>query len=970
VTRTTRLLDGLIEGGAIAVLALSPLPLGSVLPWAQAVIESMVAMLCALSVARMLSQRELTVRRNPVLWPGLAMAVLLGIQVIRPEGSVSPYATVQSVRLYVAYLAMLLVLSNHLVTRARIERVVWILVVCGVVYATLGLVTQASGSHRILWFPKKYYLDRLTSTFVNPNHQALYLLVPLFLAMGLLLRPRLGRRGPVRPAGDPPSSSTALALKVLLVGAAAVMGAALLLTQSRGGMFSALTGLIVVLALSLYGRTSKRVPLILGLGIALFVIYASTFGLDLVVERLAIAIREPFSDLRWTTWSGTLAVAKEAPFLGVGLGAFEDAFRAHQPLAIWSGYLVDYAHNDYLQLLAETGLAGAVILAWALVAFVVFVLGRWATRQDPFVRGLVTGGLGALAAILAHSATDFGLHMPANALQLAVLGAVLPAVVTLRMHRTGYRVDLPEWRVPLSSMTSRMVATAVLLVCVVAIGVPVPRALAARYRAADVESPASATQGELARAYDDLRVAARLDPRNPELEATLATVSEELARRAWSYGVTPDGHRVPSSTPLERLRASQDLWDTAYTAYEEGLRARPRAALFRERFGWFLGGLERVRQNLRGQSLDEPIPPRIAQILKSDASLVPLAFDQFRQATEWDPNNAQRHRNLALFVLGQRGEVPNAEQIIASGFRRALTLDRSMLGETLDRLLGRPSADLDLLWASVPPQVPVTMDLAWELDRRGRRTAATMAFEKALAIAADPEQQMEARLSYGRLLLRRNDVAGAVAQLRQALVLTPRNPDVFAALGEAYEAAQSWTDAEGAFASAVSLAQNLAPQQVNAHRGRLAGFLGRRGDLNRALVLREQIARDAPADPWHQFELGKLLEQRGEWRAAYPKYQEAERLGAQDWSLNAWVARAYARHGLLREATIAYEKAVGLAPRQADIRVELGEVYARIGRPEQAVREFRQVLLTQPNHEAARRGLTSVDAPATALPEK
>src|SRR5262245_47585141 len=191
-------------------------------------------------------------------------------------------------------------------------------------------------------------------------------------------------------------------------------------------MCSVVTGAIVVLALSLYGRTSKRAPLVLGLAIALFVIYASTFGLDLVVERLSIAMREPFTDLRWPTWSGTFAAAKEAPFLGVGLGAFEDAFRAHQPLAIWSGYLVDYAHNHCLQLLAETGVAGAVILAWALLAYVIFVLGRWATRQDPFIRGLVTGGLGALAAVMAHSATDFGLHMPANALLVVALTALLP----------------------------------------------------------------------------------------------------------------------------------------------------------------------------------------------------------------------------------------------------------------------------------------------------------------------------------------------------------------------------------------------------------------------------------------------------------------------------------------------------------------------------------------------------------------
>jgi tetratricopeptide (TPR) repeat protein/O-antigen ligase len=929
----------------------------------------MVALLCALSVTRMLSEGELTLRRSPLLWPGLAMVVLLGVQLVRSEGSVSPYATEQSVRLYLAYFGLLLVLSNYLVTRARIERLLWALVALGVVYAVLGLATQALGAHRILWFPKKYYGDRLTSTFVNPNHQALYLSVPLFLAIGLLLRPRLGRGGRVRPAGDPPSPSTALALKVLLMGASVIMGAALLLTQSRGGLFSVLTGLIVVLTLTLYGRTSKRVPLILALTIALFVLYASTFGLDLVVQRLSMAIREPFLDLRWPTWSGTLAVVNDAPVLGVGLGAFEDAFRGHQPLAIWTGYLVDYAHNDYLQLLAETGLIGAMILVWALVGLVTFVVVRWMGRQDPFVRGLVTGGLGALSAILAHSAMDFGLHMPANALLLVTLSALLPAVVTLRLHRTGYRVDLPAWRAPLSSMTSRMAATAVLVGCVLAVGVPVPRALAALYRATEGESPESAPQGELARAYDRLRVATRLDPRNPELQGNLATVTAELAYRAWRYGVTPDGRRVPASTALERLRASGDLWDTAYTGYQVGLHSRPRAALLHDRFGWFLGRLERVRQDLRGQPLEEPIP-LVASLLKSDESLIPVALEHFRQATQWDPNNAQRHLDLALFTLGRRGDIPNSREVIASGFRRALSLDRSKLGEVTERLLGRGSVDLDLLWASVPQEVPVMTDLAWELERRGRSMAATAAVEKALATATDPERQVEARVSYGRLLLQRNDVPGALTQLRQALVLAPNSPDVFAVLGEAYEAAQSWTDAEAALTSAVSLAESMGPRQLNAHRGRLAGFLARRGELDRALLLREQIARNAPTDPWGQFEMGKVLEQRGDWRAAYQKYQEAERLGSGDWGVNMWVARAYARHGLLREATIAYEAAVRLAPKQADVRAELGDLYARVGRTEQAVREFRQVLLIQPNHEAARRSLTSMASPAVASPEK
>jgi len=85
--------------------------------------------------------------------------------------------------------------------------------------------------------------------------------------------------------------------------------------------------------------------------------------------------------------------------------------------------------------------------------------------------------------------------------------------------------------------------------------------------------------------------------------------------------------------------------------------------------------------------------------------------------------------------------------------------------------------------------------------------------------------------------------------------------------------------------------------------------------------------------------------------------------------VNMWVARAYARHDLVREATVAYEKAVPLAPQKADIRGELGELHARIGRTEQAAREFRQVLMSQPNHQAARRGLTPMTMSSVPLPK-
>jgi Flp pilus assembly protein TadD len=237
--------------------------------------------------------------------------------------------------------------------------------------------------------------------------------------------------------------------------------------------------------------------------------------------------------------------------------------------------------------------------------------------------------------------------------------------------------------------------------------------------------------------------------------------------------------------------------------------------------------------------------------------------------------------------------------------------------------------------------------------------AAAQAFEVALGVAPGSAEQAEVRLAYGQVLARRKDVGRALAELRQALVLAPKSPDIFTALGEAYEGAGQWSDAESAYGSAVAVAAESAPRQVNAYRARLAGHLTRRGQLDRALAVRRQILTEAPQDPWAHFSVAHLHELRGEATEAYREYRLTQEVGRADWSINAEVARGYARQGHLQEAVAAYEAAVRLAPQPADLRMELAALLTRIGRREQAMEQYRWVLARQPSHEAARQGLGS-----------
>jgi O-antigen ligase len=94
-----------------------------------------------------------------------------------------------------------------------------------------------------------------------------------------------------------------------------------------------------------------------------------------------------------------------------------------------SDLLLDYAHNDYAQLLAETGVVGAVL---ALVSLLFFFRGfqmelrSGLPKQRSWVR---IGAFIGCTGLLTHSWVDFNLHIPANAAWFAFLAGLAQTYV-------------------------------------------------------------------------------------------------------------------------------------------------------------------------------------------------------------------------------------------------------------------------------------------------------------------------------------------------------------------------------------------------------------------------------------------------------------------------------------------------------------------------------------------------------------
>ena len=120
-------------------------------------------------------------------------------------------------------------------------------------------------------------------------------------------------------------------------------------------------------------------------------------------------------------WQTTMQMVKDHPILGVGLGAYQFAYpRYDQSSGI---FRTEQSHNDYLQILADTGIVGGL----ALLAFVVLLFARsFAAMQtrDLVQRAISLGALAGCFGIAVHSFVEFNLQVTSNAQIFLALAAL------------------------------------------------------------------------------------------------------------------------------------------------------------------------------------------------------------------------------------------------------------------------------------------------------------------------------------------------------------------------------------------------------------------------------------------------------------------------------------------------------------------------------------------------------------------
>ena len=123
--------------------------------------------------------------------------------------------------------------------------------------------------------------------------------------------------------------------------------------------------------------------------------------------------------IRFNITKDSWRMFSQRPVWGWGLGTFPIVYPSYR--SFYTNLFVNEAHNDYAQLLVETGLLGLGLMLWFLVQLYQYGLEncrRWEFQWD---RAVSLAALLGCTGILLHSFVDFNLQIPANAALIYVL---------------------------------------------------------------------------------------------------------------------------------------------------------------------------------------------------------------------------------------------------------------------------------------------------------------------------------------------------------------------------------------------------------------------------------------------------------------------------------------------------------------------------------------------------------------------
>jgi len=338
--------------------------------------------------------------------------------------SVDPHASKLAFLKSLAYTGIFFLVLALTSNRSRVMTLARVLVYAAVLHAIYAVLMHLEEAQHELFGTMFYHRDSASGTYPNRNHFAGYLEMMLAVGIGLLIAGLSDRSADTWKRFFSHLIEWILSPKMILRLSLCILVIALTTTHSRMGNTGFFSSLLIAgvigIALSRHATRNTVVLLVSLIAIDLFIV-GSWFGVEKLAKRLEETTMAEYQ-VREEPSAYTIPLIKDYPVFGSGPGSFYITFPKYRPETIANFY--DYAHNDYAQIAAESGLLGLGLLGSLVVLTLGVALRAQWIRRDPLMRGMSFACIMGVTAILIHSWVDFNLQIPANAVFFTVLGRI------------------------------------------------------------------------------------------------------------------------------------------------------------------------------------------------------------------------------------------------------------------------------------------------------------------------------------------------------------------------------------------------------------------------------------------------------------------------------------------------------------------------------------------------------------------
>ena len=411
----------LIRIGILATVAFAVLSHGAVEPWARGILECVSGLLLVVWALQFcFVEKELDIVLPQLLFPMFGLGLLVFVQWAF-HLTASRFSTRTELLLLLSMMILLFLAAQAFRSLEDWRIFAWFTMLLAFFVAGFGILQHLTFNGKLYWFREMRYGGIPFGPFANRNHFAGFaeLVLPMALVPLLLGRVRRDR--------------------LVIVGILAVIPlSAILLAASRGGVISLFAELAFLLLVVLLRRAGGRHLYVGGLVLVVAFATVSWLGVNQMLSRFSsLQSLEVTQSKRASMRHGAWRIFLDHPIFGTGLGTLQQVYPPYETL--YDGKIVNHAHNDYMEALAETGVIGGLCCAWFLGAVFLGALRHLQDEGNSFANTLRLCGWTGCCGLLIHSLVDFNLHIPSNLLLFLLMSLLASAEISRPTQEIKHR---------------------------------------------------------------------------------------------------------------------------------------------------------------------------------------------------------------------------------------------------------------------------------------------------------------------------------------------------------------------------------------------------------------------------------------------------------------------------------------------------------------------------------------------------